>query len=277
MSNLAATYAEIGRHAEAVRLCEETLALEMAKYGPEHTDTLGSVGNLAYLYSYVGRHDDALALVEPIMERWKITLGPEHPDTLGMMNNVATEYANLGRYVEAVSLHEETLQLRKAKFPAGHPYTLMSMHNLAWILANTSDSQVRNLPRALELAHEALALDPKSANSWQILGRVCYRKGDWKASISALTRSVDLSVAGAEADQAFFLAMAHWQLGEREKAREWYDTAVRWMEKNQPENAELRRFRAEAAPLLGIEETSKNENDSKAAQKKSPLEGHAGE
>ena len=46
--------------------------------------------------------------------------------------------------------------------------------------------------------------------------------------------------------------MAHWQLGEKEAARKWYDQAVAWMDKNQPNNEELRRFRAEAAELLGV-------------------------
>ena len=47
--------------------------------------------------------------------------------------------------------------------------------------------------------------------------------------------------------------MANWQLGKKEEARKWYDKAVEWMEKNQPKNEELRRFRAEAAELLRIE------------------------
>ena len=51
----------------------------------------------------------------------------------------------------------------------------------------------------------------------------------------------------------FFLAMTHWQLGSKEEARKWYDQAVQWMEKNAPENGELRHFRAEAAKLLGVE------------------------
>ena len=33
-----------------------------------------------------------------------------------------------------------------------------------------------------------------------------------------------------------------------------YDRAVQWMDKNQPKNEELRRFRAEAAQLLGLTE-----------------------
>jgi hypothetical protein len=47
--------------------------------------------------------------------------------------------------------------------------------------------------------------------------------------------------------------MAHWQLGDRDEARKWYDRAVAWMEKHQPKNEELRRFRTEAEELLRIE------------------------
>jgi hypothetical protein len=52
----------------------------------------------------------------------------------------------------------------------------------------------------------------------------------------------------------FFLAMAHWQLGDKDQARQGYDESVEWMDKHQPGNAELRCFRAEAAELLGIQE-----------------------
>ena len=45
--------------------------------------------------------------------------------------------------------------------------------------------------------------------------------------------------------------MAHWQPGEKDEARKWFDQAVEWMEKNKPDDEELRRFRAEAAELLG--------------------------
>ena len=46
--------------------------------------------------------------------------------------------------------------------------------------------------------------------------------------------------------------MARWKLGDKAEARRWYDKGVEWMDKNQPENKELRRFRAEASELLGL-------------------------
>ena len=133
--------------------------------------------------------------------------------------------------------------------------TAGTRNELAWKLATHTDPRVQNrfAVRAVELAKEAAALEP---NNWAIantLGVAHYRAGDWKAAIAALEKSMELRKGGDSFDW-FFLAMAHWQLGEKDKAREWYDRAVQWMDKNQPKNEELRRFRAEAAELLGLKE-----------------------
>jgi hypothetical protein len=70
-----------------------------------------------------------------------------------------------------------------------------------------------------------------------------------QAAVAAFEESMKLGNDGK--DYAwFFLAMAHWQLGEAAKAREWYDTAVQRMGTNGKENAELIRFRAEAEKLM---------------------------
>ena len=75
---------------------------------------------------------------------------------------------------------------------------------------------------------------------------------------------------GGDSFDWLFLAMAHWQMGEKEQAGKWYDQAVQWMEKNKPQDEELRRFRTEAAELLQLAEPSKAENVPKKEQKNSP-------
>jgi hypothetical protein len=72
-----------------------------------------------------------------------------------------------------------------------------------------------------------------------------------KEAIQELEKSMDLP-KGDDSFDWFFLAMAHWQLGEKEQARKWFDRGVQWMEKNDPQNEELRRFRGEAEQLLGV-------------------------
>lgn len=86
--------------------------------------------------------------------------------------------------------------------------------------------------------------------AWNTLGAARYRARDWNAAIEALKKSMELRQGGNSFDW-FFLAMAHWQRGDKEQARNWYDQAVQWMEKHRPQDEELRRLRAEAAELLG--------------------------
>ena len=60
--------------------------------------------------------------------------------------------------------------------------------------------------------------------------------------------------AGGDTADWLLLAMAHWHKGEKDQARQWYDKAVTAMDKNQSQGEEPRRFRVEAAALLGITE-----------------------
>jgi tetratricopeptide (TPR) repeat protein len=133
------------------------------------------------------------------------------------------------------------------------------MSNVAWVLTIACDEELRDLPKALDLAKKAAELRPKDAFSWGIYGTARYRTGDWKGAIAYLDKAMGLNTT-RDRDRnsaiiGFFLAMAHWQLGEKDKARAWFAKAVQWVEKGNKDNAELKRFRAEAAELLGIEET----------------------
>src|SRR5262249_42563187 len=113
--------------------------------------------------------------------------------------------------------------------------------------------------KAVELAKEAVEVVAKvkhhspreEGDCWKTLGVAQYRAGDWKAAVAALEKAMQLR-NGGDSTGWFFLAMAHWQLGDKDQARKWYDKAGVWMDKNKPRDEELKRFRAEAAALLGI-------------------------
>jgi serine/threonine protein kinase/tetratricopeptide (TPR) repeat protein len=153
MNNLANTYTILGRHAEALKLREETLSLRKAKLGPDHPDTLRSMDNLAVSYDALGRHAEALKLREETLALMKAKLGADHPDTLESMNNLADSYLALGRHAEALKLHEETLAPMKTKLGADHPDTLRSMNNIA-----NSYAALGQAVEAMKLREETLAL-----------------------------------------------------------------------------------------------------------------------
>jgi tetratricopeptide (TPR) repeat protein len=122
---------------------------------------------------------------------------------------------------------------------------------LAWLFATCRDPRMRNSSKAVVLARQAVALAPKKGFYWSVLGVAEYRAGNWRAAIEALTKSADMQPQLGF--QGVFLAMAHWQLGNKEQARTWFDQATRWRAKHQPNIETLEGFYAEAAKLLGIE------------------------
>jgi tetratricopeptide (TPR) repeat protein len=140
-------------------------------------------------------------------------------------------------------------------------------NDLAWFLATAADPKLRDPPRAVEHAKKAVEHTQRygtisgkflHAAYCNTLGVAQYRAGDWKAAVEALETSIRKKSFpgrdGGDSADFFFLAMAHWQLGEKEQARQWYDRAVAWMAKNRPQDEELKRFRAEATNLLGIKD-----------------------
>jgi tetratricopeptide (TPR) repeat protein len=173
----------------------------------------------------------------------------------------------LGRTHEAIAAGRKALGFK--------PDDAEANNYLARGLATCADPEVRDLVRAAALAKRAVELAQKQEAYWNMsaarvrlrsrdvelaqkqgaywntLGVAHYRAGNWKTAISDLEKSVELRTGGDSHDW-FVLAMAHWRLGEKDKARQWYDRAVRWMDENQPNNEELRRFRAEAAELLEV-------------------------
>jgi tetratricopeptide (TPR) repeat protein len=122
-------------------------------------------------------------------------------------------------------------------------------NNLAWKLATRPEIDLRSPSVAVELARKSVELAPKQGSYWNTLGAAVYRTGDWKAADAALRKSMELRDGGDSFDW-FFLAMAQRQAGDKDEARKRYDLAVVWMDKNQPKNEELRRFREEAKELL---------------------------
>jgi eukaryotic-like serine/threonine-protein kinase len=160
---------------------------------------------------------------------------------------------------EALATKQELLhQIQQAypgEFWAHNRYAIAMSHDqAAWHLSTIADPKFRNEKWALELSMEAVRLAPNDGDFWNTLGLAYYRVGNWKEAIVALEKAMELSQGGDPGDW-FFLAMAHWRLDNKDKARNWYDKAVAWMDKNQnhPLDDVFRLYGSEATGLLGVE------------------------
>jgi hypothetical protein len=154
-----------------------------------------------------------------------------------------------GRW-EAALAHLERLDEPGLTMAGMQNRRALAANDLAWSLATHSNPRLRDPGRAVALAKEAVELAPEKGTYWYVLGVACYRAGDWKASIAAMEKRLELLADRDQDLNTFFLAMAHWQLGEKEEARRWYDRAVVWMDKNQPPDDHSSRLRAEADTML---------------------------
>jgi tetratricopeptide (TPR) repeat protein len=200
---------------------------------------------LGYALGLHGKPDEAIAAYRKVIE-----LEPNSKRAADAFFRIGKALEVQGKLGETITSFEKAVEL--------DPKWAVAQNALAWLLTNCRDAKLRDPKRGLEVARKAVELAPQSSFTWQLLGWAQYRAGDWKAGVEALEKSCALqnNPKGGDAYQWFFLAMSHWQLGEKDKARQWYDRAVQWMDKNQPKNEDLRRFRAEAEELMKEESSS---------------------
>jgi serine/threonine protein kinase/Flp pilus assembly protein TadD len=167
----------------------------------------------------------------------------------------AAAHDSLGIVLYAKNQPDEAIREHRTAIDLD-PTFAQAYNDLSWILATCPTPRLRDPRRAVESAKKAVELAPRDGGFWNTLGIAQYYAGNWKEAVAALEKSMPFR-KGGDSNDWFFLAMAYWQLGEKEKARQWFDRAVQWMDKNMPKDQELGRFRAEAAELLRIDAKKK--------------------
>jgi hypothetical protein len=202
MLNLATSYAALGRHADALKLFEETLALMKSKLGPDHPHTLQSKLNLANSYAVLGRHSDALGLREETLALMKAKLGPDHPDTLLGMWGMAESLVEFERGAEAVRVIDDCVLRAFGKVV--HPA----------LLPNVMDLRLRHFEKTKDPAGCR-----QTAAMWEKLNRTdpesLYEAACMRAVTAGVLRAADPSPAGAKQADA-----------EAEKGMAWLKKAV---------------------------------------------------
>ena len=229
--NLGIALVKMGQLDEAIAEYREAIRLKKDYFQAHY--------NLGIALSYNGQLDEAIA-------EWREAIRLKK-DCHQAHHNLGNALLAKGQPELAIAECREAIRIKK-DYPE-------ALNNLAWLLATCPDVKLRNPSLAVAHAKTAIELGPNKSRSWPLfwntLGIAHYRNGDWQAATEALEKSVQFR-QGGDSNDFFFLAMAHWQLHDKDKARAWYEKAVVWMDKHNPHDAELKRFRAEAMDLLGL-------------------------
>jgi serine/threonine-protein kinase len=137
--------------------------------------------------------------------------------------------------------------------PRMNQQLISTCNNQAWDLVAVPSAEA-DARRALQFARRAVSLAPEEALYVNTLGVAQYRNGQMDGAISTLEKSLKLGRGRFDAFDLYFLAQAHAKRGEADKAREYFEQAVRWQnaQKNLSSTyqKELDSFKAEAERTL---------------------------
>jgi tetratricopeptide (TPR) repeat protein len=173
----------------------------------------------------------------------------------------AAEYYDRGfRHVEQKVAESSKLYGDRGSLVAGY------YRFLAWNRATCPDPQFRDPAQAIRAGQTAAKLEPGEVSVWTSVGIAHSRAGDWQAAVAALEKATPRG--GGSADW-LFLAMAHWRLGDKDKARQWYDRVPRGLPGgSEAFHVRYAGFRAEAAALLGVDKDQERRDGPGAPEKR---------
>jgi non-specific serine/threonine protein kinase/serine/threonine-protein kinase len=244
---------EQGQAQEAERLFERTLRTQRRVLGETSDETILTLANLADALRAQGRLEEAGKLAEEAADLHHRILGADHPQTLAARSILADVYRDQGRLVAANNAYEQTLAALRRNFGLRTPEVQRTMNGYAWLLATATDPKVRDPLRAVQLAEQVVQHAPNFADKWMTLGAAHYRTGAWQKTVAALEKSEALASGRFTAVNGLYLAMAQWQMGDKDNAREWHRKALQAMTNaNKQAQPELVRLQREASQLLGV-------------------------
>jgi hypothetical protein len=137
----------------------------------------------------------------------------------------------------------------------GNPQSATLCNTLAWAYL-TAPGKLRDVPEGMRLARKAVQLAKGTASFSDTMGLAHYRSGQYREAVDVLRANLPAAPDRYLTYGLYFLALSHQGLGEAERAREYYDWAVRWgaiqTGLNSGQLEELALFRAETEESLGI-------------------------
>jgi serine/threonine protein kinase/tetratricopeptide (TPR) repeat protein len=273
--NLSRVLQSCGEHQDAVKslrravaLSEKTVAAK-PKLPGYYAYCAQLCHNLGDLLSNTKRLKEAEQAYRQAVAVWEglvadrptdpVSYGDRLPGLLWAWHKLATFLWHSGQFQEARKAYEQEMLIYQ-RLVTESPKVAFWQAHLARFLVTCPDLKLRDGPRAVKLAKQAVELVPDYFGR-ATLGKAHYRAGDSKAALAELERAIELWKEG-DAETWFFLAMVHCKLGSTAEARKSYDLGLKWMEKNKQEFEsqklphpfpyELHGFRAEAEQLLGI-------------------------
>jgi protein O-mannosyl-transferase len=175
----AEAYINFGNALLQKRQFDEAIAAYSATLGLhyDHAESHYSIGNA---FRVKGALDEAM-----LHYRMALDLRPDYADA---HNNLGNTLRQLGRIQGAIREYEAALK--------SQPDSILAQNNLAWLLATAGDPQLRNGPKAVQLAEKAvLATDGNDPVLLHTLAAAYAENGEFEKAVAAAKDALALAEA----------------------------------------------------------------------------------
>jgi len=209
----------------------------------------------------IGRLEDAEKALRQSLG-YANEIADRFPDDRCYDLELGTVYYRLGtllhserKFDDSKAAFEEALK-RFETYVEAFPSRTGSSRRLVILLATCPDAGFRDPGRAVRLARRSAEQASENGRWWHLLGVAEYEAGQFQDAIASLRQGMQRRAGGDSFDR-LFLAMAHWQVGEKQEARRWYQQALEYIDHDGRTISrdftplDAKRIRAEARQLIG--------------------------
>lgn len=147
----------LARYSTAEPLFRRALAIDEARYGPDHPTIATRLNNLAELLQTTDQPTEAEPLYRRALSIDEASYGPDHPEVAIDLNNLGELLRATNRPAEAEPLLRRALTIDEANYDPDHPTVAIRLNNLALLLQGSN-----RLAEAEPLFLRALAISEAS-------------------------------------------------------------------------------------------------------------------
>jgi CHAT domain-containing protein/Tfp pilus assembly protein PilF len=205
-----------GKVLEAVRRCQQALAVRQKLYPPEkfpdgHDDLARTLNNMGYLLHGLGRREAALEHYQQALAMCKKLYPPEkfpdgHPHLAASLNNMGNVLASLGRPKAALAHFQQALEMNRKlyppeKFPDGHPDLALRLNNMGVLLQRQGrpEEALQHYQQALAMYRKLYPPDRFPAGHKDLalalnnMGHMLASLGRWEAALEHSRQALDMN------------------------------------------------------------------------------------
>ncbi|HEY4056754.1 MAG TPA: serine/threonine-protein kinase [Kofleriaceae bacterium] len=202
LNNIAELDRMQGKYADAEAGYRAALAIQEKTIGPDHTETIRTVGNLGLLMRDKGDCPGSVPWNKRAVEGWRKLNSPG--DTGMVLHNMGLCFAeNPKTYPDALDMYEQAIAEKLKVLPADHPSIAITLDAEGYVLG-----QLERYDEALDHYARARAIDikrlgpnhPDVAYDWQHVGELELARHRPAAALAPLLTNVQILDAFADAD-----------------------------------------------------------------------------